>query len=68
MLPQQNTAENYLAVVMMRIRTMAVMMKMALVEKCNKGPQCWREKKQFSDKNYFLKDLKNKTFATGWVV
>ena len=23
------------------------------------------EKKQFADKNYFLKDLKDKTFATG---
>ena len=50
---------------MMRIR-MAVMMKMASVGKCNKGPMLGkRRKKQFADKNYFLKDLKDKTFATG---
>ena len=48
----------------------AVMMKMALVGKCNKGPHNvggGRRKKQFSGKNYFLKDLKNRTFATGWM-
>ena len=45
---------------MMMVRIiMTVVMKMALVEKCNKGPQCWR-KKQFSGNNFFSRTLRTK--------